>query len=143
MATFRFAARSEDSLRSVDERLAKVLRQALALEVIDFAVIEGHRDQAAQDAAVRKGTSQVRWPKGKHNAFPSLAADLLPIVPPGVEVYSTRALPYWHVLAGAILTVARYNGVGIRWGGDWDGDRDLTEEKFLDLGHFELVSAAK
>ena len=27
----------------------------------------------------------------------------------------------------------------IRWGGDWDGDNDLNDQKFNDLGHFELV----
>ncbi len=26
----------------------------------------------------------------------------------------------------------------IRWGGDWDGDRDFTDQRFDDLAHFEL-----
>ena len=27
----------------------------------------------------------------------------------------------------------------IRWGGDWDGDTDVKDQKFMDLPHFELI----
>jgi len=27
----------------------------------------------------------------------------------------------------------------VRWGGDWDGDKDTTDQRFNDLVHFELV----
>lgn len=29
--------------------------------------------------------------------------------------------------------------VGLRWGGDWDGDGQTTDERFVDLPHFELA----
>ena len=29
--------------------------------------------------------------------------------------------------------------VTLRWGGDWDGDRDFKDQRFIDLPHFELV----
>lgn len=27
----------------------------------------------------------------------------------------------------------------LRWGGDWDGDHDFKDSKFIDLPHFELI----
>jgi len=47
--------------------------------------------------------------------------------------------------AGYVLGIAsRLKAEGIiehdiRWGGDWDSDRDLEEETFFDGAHFELV----
>jgi len=29
-------------------------------------------------------------------------------------------------------------GIRLRWGGDWDGDTELDDNKFDDLPHFEL-----
>jgi peptidoglycan LD-endopeptidase CwlK len=33
-------------------------------------------------------------------------------------------------------------GIEIRWGGDWDGDGDLSDHKFNDLPHFELIDSS-
>ena len=30
-------------------------------------------------------------------------------------------------------------GVEIRWGGDWDSDTQVKDNKFDDLVHFELI----
>jgi len=27
----------------------------------------------------------------------------------------------------------------LRWGGDWDGDTDVSDQQFNDLPHFELI----
>lgn len=137
---FKFSERSAAALESCHHELQLVATHALAAEVIDFAVDEGHRGEAAQNAAFATGKSQLPWPKGKHNAVPSNAMDLRPIVPAGVNVWSAAALPYWYFLAGVVLAEASAAGVPIRWGGDWDSDRNLTEERFRDLGHFERVT---
>jgi peptidoglycan L-alanyl-D-glutamate endopeptidase CwlK len=34
--------------------------------------------------------------------------------------------------------VASEEGVNVRWGGDWDGDRDIDDQTFDDLPHFEF-----
>jgi len=31
----------------------------------------------------------------------------------------------------------------LRWGGDWDSDRDFDDQTFMDLVHFELVGISK
>jgi hypothetical protein len=29
-------------------------------------------------------------------------------------------------------------GIGLRWGGDWDSDKDFSDQNFDDLVHWEL-----
>jgi len=55
--------------------------QAVCHELIkqyDFTVLEGHRGQAAQEAAVQAGASRVHWPHSAHNRTPSWAVDIAP-----------------------------------------------------------------
>lgn len=94
-------------------------------------VLEGHRDQATQDAAFARGTSKLRWPHGKHNAYPSTAVDLAPT--PLDWTDTERFLAFADFVTGA----ARRLRIPIRWGGDWDGD-PATLNRFNDLVHFEL-----
>jgi hypothetical protein len=57
------------------------LLQELAHEVIkdfDFTVIEGHRDKSSQMKAFASKTSKLKWPRSKHNQWPSQAFDALP-----------------------------------------------------------------
>jgi peptidoglycan L-alanyl-D-glutamate endopeptidase CwlK len=112
---------------------------AHAIKYFDFKIIEGHRGQAKQDAAFNSGNSKIKWPHGKHNKIPSLAFDAVP--------YPTdyKRLNEWYYMAGVMMTVAKMlKQTGqithdIRWGGDWDGDGTFTDNKFNDLGHFEIV----
>ena len=41
--------------------------------------------------------------------------------------------------AGFVMGVASENQIRIRWGGDWKGDFNLKDNRFSDLGHFEIV----
>jgi hypothetical protein len=43
-------------------------------------------------------------------------------------------------IAGRAFAIAHEEGFSIRWGGDWDGDGDLTNQKFDDLFHIELIT---
>lgn len=121
--------------------------QAIAHEAIkyyDFKALEGHRGREAQNAAVAAGNSKVRWPNGKHNAFPSMAMDLAPY--PIDWAGNTKALSRFAYLAGVIDVVAtRLLEEGkikhrVRWGSDWNMNEDPRDEKFMDWGHFELRS---
>ena len=130
-----FSSESLTQLQTCDERLQDVL--GLAIEMFDFKVLEGHRGQFAQDRAYSRGFSQVRWPKGKHNALPSKAVDLAPY--PVDWTNSEAARQRFCYLAGFVMASAKSLGVALRWGGDWDGDQDTRDERFRDLGHFELI----
>lgn len=103
--------------------------------IIDFdvSVVCGHRTEQEQNEAYDTGHSTVRYPNSKHNSMPSNAVDLVP----WPECYSdTRK---FYLMAGRFLQIADDMGIAIRWGGDWDGDDDLSDQTFQDQGHFELV----
>ena len=40
--------------------------------------------------------------------------------------------------AGVVKGIASQMGIGIRWGGDWDMDTEVKDNRFDDLVHFEL-----
>jgi peptidoglycan L-alanyl-D-glutamate endopeptidase CwlK len=44
-------------------------------------------------------------------------------------------------LAGVVTGVAHELGIKIRWGGDWDQDGEWKDERFVDMPHYELLTA--
>lgn len=116
--------------------------QALFFEVIksfDCTVLEGYRNQEDQEAAFAAGNSKLHYPHGKHNHQPSLAVD----VSPYPVDWKNISRFYWF--AGYVMGIAqRLKDEGkishaIRYGGDWDNDMEIEEDKFTDLVHFELI----
>ena len=83
------------------------------------------------------GRSQLRFPHSKHNHSPSLAVDIAPWYPdnPHIRWQDHKGFIY---LAGIIKGLAISMGIQIRWGGDWDADHDLQDQRFNDLPHFEV-----
>jgi hypothetical protein len=109
---------------------------AICIELIedfDFSVVCGFRDKEAQTAAFESGHSMKQWPDSKHNHMPSLAIDIIP----WPECYSDTKK--FYLMAGRFLQIAYDKGIPVRWGGDWDGDDDLRDQTFQDIGHFELL----
>ena len=113
------------------------------IKEIDFAVIEGHRNKAQQNAYYAKGRTEpgniityVKWPNGDHNVYPSRALHLIPWPFNGKKDW-TNSKRFYH-LAGVVRGVAYKRGVKVRWGGNWDGDSDLDDQTFNDLLHYEL-----
>ncbi len=49
-----------------------------------------------------------------------------------------HSIQRWALFVGYVLGTASMMGVNLRWGGDWDGDRDLADQDFDDWPHFEL-----
>ena len=102
--------------------------------VCDISLITGHRDEATQNSLYPQFT-KVRWPNGKHNSYPSLAVDLQPYPYPPTEQELREQLSY---IAGRVVQWGLENNIDIRWGGDWDSDGDIVDNKFDDLFHFEV-----
>jgi peptidoglycan LD-endopeptidase CwlK len=96
-------------------------------------VLEGHRGQAAQDAAYAAGKTKVRWPNGKHNSQPSRAVDLAP------TPIDWQDRERFTLFAGFVLGTAAARGIRLRWGGDWNRNFQVSDNGFDDLVHFELV----
>jgi len=68
-----------------------------------------------------------------HNHHPSLAVDVAPYP---IDWENTNRFFY---LAGLVEGIAAMMGVKVRFGGDWDSDKDFSDQKFNDLVHFEIA----
>lgn len=134
--------------------------QVLFSEVVqdyDNSVLEGHRGEERQNNMVATGRSKTPWPRGKHNTNPSQALDAAPYIPgrgvpwPQVPEHLQDLGPdeqallnqyikdigqFYH-FAGYVEGTARQLGIGLRWGGDWDRDHNISDQTFDDLVHFE------
>jgi len=141
MSKYSFGSKSRERLNTAVEPLQRVAEKALSYGVMDFSVIEGHRTVERQKELYDQGLTQIDGvdKKGKHNETPSKAIDILPYPPSvnGVNVWNDNQR--FCVLAGLMYAAASELGVNIRWGGDWDGDGNNADSKFLDLPHFEIV----
>ena len=127
----KFGVNSRDKLSSCDERLQKVFNEVI--KHIDCSVLEGHRSGERQDKLFELGRTKVKYPNGRHNAFPSNAVDVTPY-PIDWEDRERQTL-----FAGFVLGTAKAMGITLRWGGDWDRDYLVQDNKFDDFPHFEIV----
>jgi len=126
-----FSARSLANLDTCHEDLQKVFFEVV--QHFDCTVLCGHRGKQDQDQAYRTGKSQVRWPDGNHNKYPSNAVDVAPYP---IDWEDRERFVYF---GGFVLGMANAMGIGLRWGGDWSQDHDLQDQTFHDLPHFELI----
>ena len=143
---FRFGWSSQSKLETCHKDLQLVMAESLKVSFIDFGVSEGHRSAERQQELFKQNKTKIDGVNlfGKHNNYPSKAADIYPFIN-GKADYSFNALCYLagviQGVAGRLLedwTITHY----IRWGGNWDNDGViLTDQRFDDLPHFELVKA--
>jgi hypothetical protein len=138
-----FSQSSQDKLSTCENDLQVLFENVV--KDYDCTILCGHRDQATQDLYVSQGKSKTNWPHSKHNSYPSRAVDAAPYPidwaaydPDDPKQWAKRVARYYH-FAGYVLGVASRMGIRVRWGGDWDGDRDFTDQSFDDLVHFELL----
>lgn len=129
----KFGKASKHNLRSCDPRLQRILEEVV--KSIDCSVLEGHRGQAAQNSLyyATPRRTQVQWPKSKHNSLPSMAVDVVPY--PVDWDDAERFKNFAHFVQGVAVGM----GYKVRWGGDWDRDFDLKDNRFNDYPHFEIV----
>ena len=126
----RFGRKSKERLVSCDPQLQKVFNEVI--KYVDGSVLEGQRGKERQNKFYDEGKSKVRYPDGRHNANPSLAVDVTPY-PVDWEDRERQTL-----FAGFVLGIALGLGVRLRWGGDWDMDFQVADNRFDDFPHFEL-----
>lgn len=126
----KFGRRSRENLASCHKDLQKVFNEVI--KTVDCSVIEGHRSKERQNKLYGEGKTKVRYPNGRHNASPSNAVD---VVPYPVD-WSDRER--FHLFAGFVLGVASRMGITLRWGGDWNMNFEVDDNKFDDFPHFEL-----
>lgn len=126
----KFGKTSKSRLSTCHEDLQKVFNEVI--KYVDCSVLEGHRDAERQDKLYEEGKTKVKYPNGCHNASPSNAVD---VVPYPID-WSDRER--FHLFAGFVIGIARSMGITFRWGGDWNMNFEIDDNKFDDFPHFEL-----
>ena len=126
-----FGRKSKERLATCDERLQKVFNEVI--KYWDCSVLEGHRSEKRQNKLFEEGKTKVIYPKGRHNFSPSRAVDVVPYP------IDWKARERFHFFSGFVLGVARRMDVVLRWGGDWNMNFEVDDNKFDDFPHFELV----
>ena len=126
----RFGNNSKKRLASCDQQLQRVFNEVI--KYIDCSVLEGQRGKERQNKLYEEGKTKVKYPDGRHNASPSNAVDVTPY-PVDWEDRERQTL-----FAGFVLGIARGLGIKLRWGGDWDMDFQVMDNRFDDFPHFEI-----
>tara|TARA_R110001583_G_scaffold27609_1_gene98486 strand:- start:174 stop:566 length:393 start_codon:yes stop_codon:yes gene_type:complete len=127
----RFGKSSKKRLLTCDKRLQDVFNEVI--KYVDCSVLEGHRGEERQNKLKEEGKSKVGYPKGRHNASPSRAVDVVPYP------VDWKARERFHLFSGFVLGVASGLGITLRWGGDWNMNFEVDDNQFDDFPHFELV----
>lgn len=125
-----FSAKSKAKLDTCNSLICHVMEAAI--KEFDFTVIHGYRDKETQNALFESGASKLMFPHSKHNRYLSAGID---IAPWPIDWQDAERFTY---LAGLVMGIASQLGVNLTWGGDWDGDTELSDNRFNDLGHFHL-----
>lgn len=126
----RYSKRSKERLATSVVLLQKLFNEVI--KHVDCSILEGHRGKERQNKLYDKGLTKVRYPDGRHNASPSKAVDVTPY-PVDWDDRERQTL-----FAGFVLGIARGMGIKLRWGGDWDMDFKVMDNRFDDFSHFEI-----
>lgn len=139
--TFSFSEHSKAQRQTLHEDLRKICDHVIQFH--DFKIDIGYRDEASQNKAFAEKRSKLKYPESKHNTNPSEAMDLLPFV--NGKFIGWTDLGQWRYFGGIVVATAfmlnRSGDIGnlLRWGGDWSGDHDMSDQTFNDLPHFEIL----
>tara|TARA_R100000544_G_C2207539_1_gene50114 strand:+ start:206 stop:598 length:393 start_codon:yes stop_codon:yes gene_type:complete len=126
----RYSKKSKERLASCDKRLQRVFKEVI--KYVDCSILEGYRNKERQNKLYDEGRTKVKYPNGRHNISPSKAVDVTPY-PVDWEDRERQTL-----FAGFVIGIARGMGIRLRWGGDWDMDFKVMDNRFDDFPHFEV-----
>lgn len=129
-----FSQASLQQYATLEPRLQKILDEAI--KYFDFKIIEGHRNEADQEAAFASGASKLHWPHGNHNSLPSRAVDIAPY--PVDWDDDVKAVMRFAFMMGVVRVCAAQLGIKVRFGMDWNRNLDMRDESFIDAPHVEL-----
>ena len=125
-----FGKSSKKRLSTCDSKLQEIFNEVI--KHVDCSVLEGHREKDRQNKLFKEGKTKVKYPDGRHNRQPSSAVDVTPY-PVDWKDRERQTL-----VAGFVIGVASQMGINLRWGGDWDQDFQVVDNRFDDFPHFEL-----
>jgi hypothetical protein len=139
--------------------IQKVMNEVI--KTFDNSIICGRRGEREQEKAFKEKRSKAHFGESPHNYPESFAVDappypidwrgekeLLEAAKAGdfkevIEILHN--LERWTLYAGHVLATARQMkergeiSIELKWGGDWDRDTHLSDNRFDDFPHFEIV----
>lgn len=140
-----FSKSSEERIATLHPDLQRVLRKAI--NVVDFSVIDGLRNEESQKKAVANKRSKVNFPNSRHNrskrddgTYDYKVADAVDVAPypiqwPNINKQTAREyvrrMGRFYLLAGVIKACAIIEQVELKWGGEF--------KNFFDGPHFQRV----
>lgn len=131
-----FGSRSLKELETCDNRL--IVLFSLVVDRYDCTILQGHRTMQEQKENFRKGVTTTL--ASKHLSNPSMAVDVSPYpIPENWGETDAKEMVKFYHFAGYVKAVADDLKIKIRWGGDWDSDKDFNDQTFDDLVHWELI----
>ncbi len=137
----KFGKTSRERLETCHPDIIRLFNEVV--KEYDCSILEGYRGEEKQNEMFATGKSKLKFPLGKHNSKPSKAVDVAPYPinwgDEGTSSQRQKAVARFYHFAGYVLAKADSLGIKVRWGGDWDGDKDFSDQKFDDLVHFELI----
>lgn len=122
MSNFYLGKRSKQRIRDIHPDLNRVVKRAIQLTDVDFAVLEGMRTKDRQEELVRQGASTTMH--SRH--LTGHAVDLGAYVSGEIR----WDWPLYYKISDAMKQAAEELEVPLEWGGDW--------ETFKDGPHFQL-----
>ena len=125
---YKFGKRSRNRLKGVDSRLVNVLNELI--KIMDVTVIEGLRSAERQEELLAKGATKVKY--SKH-----MEGKAVDIAPYPIDWNDSER---FHYMGGMVRGIAKALNLDIRWGGDWNSDGEIKDNKFDDLVHIEIKS---
>ena len=160
MYNHKLGKKSKEVYDTLHPDLQTVISWGLKHCAVDMSLYEGYRSPEKQFEYYKKGRKFIdgRWKvvnkkavitnvdgyhvKGKHNYNPSHAVDLRAYVP-GKEGLTWDSIHLTYIAASLIMISEFLYDDGViehklRWGGNWDKDGDLADNKLYDRPHLEI-----
>ena len=144
-----FGERSRERMTGVHIDMCRVAEEVVREYDCTVPYNGGHRIMEIQNE-LYPAFSKKQWPYSFHNctivrSTPggyiseplSLGLDLVPYHQTLPHIDWKDVEGFYH-FSGYVRAKADSMGIPIIWGGDWDGDYDLDDQEFYDLGHFQL-----
>lgn len=132
----KYSEASQYKLKTCHKDLQVVMN--VVIKYFDNTIVCGNRGQQQQNKAYNDGFSKVKYPNSKHNSLPSDAVDAIPYPIDWKDVNRMRYFAGFVVGIAQVLYDNKVISHKVRWGGDWDKDTDLGDQRWNDFPHFEL-----
>jgi len=159
-----YSRRSQKNLKTANLDLQTLFNYVI--QFYDNTIVFGRRTKAEQDEIWKKGRywdgenwlivneenirTYVQFPNSKHNIDKPdnkltssdlvNAVDSVPYIKGKGAVWNkSQCYAYGGFVMGIAAMLLRSGQIynEIVWGADWDGDRDVNDQKFRDLCHFQ------